>query len=257
MSAVKTKVVLFTNPEVSGQIIYSFLSKKYDVLGVVFDGPSSKKKMVKKRIKKLGYYKVFLQLIFMKAMVPILDFLSKRRQKELLSEFDLNALANYNNILRPSSINDREVIDFTNKLNPDVIMVMGTRLIQKHIIDETNAPLINMHVGITPKYRGVHGGYWALVNKDLENCGVTVHLIDTGIDTGGVISQKTITPSKNDNYSTYPLLQSIKGLECVEDAFNQVNNNNIVTIDNGLESKLYYHPTITTYLYHRIINGVK
>jgi methionyl-tRNA formyltransferase len=39
-----------------------------------------------------------------------------------------------------------------------------------------NSKFVNIHVGITPKYRGVHGTYWALVNNDVENSGVTVHL---------------------------------------------------------------------------------
>ena len=42
-----------------------------------------------------------------------------------------------------------------------------------------------MHAGITPQYRGVHGGYWAVVNNDPEHCGVTIHFVDKGIDTGG------------------------------------------------------------------------
>jgi len=253
----KTKVILFTSHGINANLVYSFLVKKYTVIGVVFDSPGSKKKMIQRRIKRLGFFKVLLQLLFMKGVVPLLNLEGKKRKNEILSGFNLNLINGIPNSFFPKSINDPEVIKYVNKLAPDVIMVSGTRLIQKKIIEAIKAPLLNMHVGITPKYRGVHGGYWALVNKDLKHCGVTVHFIDPGIDTGGVISQKTIVPTRKDNYATYPMLQIIKGLECIEEAISEIETNQLTVKQNGLSSKLYYHPTITSYLYHRIVNGVK
>ena len=182
---------------------------------------------------------------------------SKNRQAELWATIKTESVESFDNKLTPKTINDDEVIEYVKKCNADIIIVNGTRIIKKKIINGVNLPMVNIHVGITPKYRGVHGGYWALVNKDKEHCGVTAHLIDTGIDTGGVISQRTIDISKQDNFCTYPILQLKEGLVCIEDAMLQVKNNNIKIIKNNLESKLYYHPTITTYIYHRLLHGVK
>ena len=55
------------------------------------------------------------------------------------------------------------------ELNADVIVVNGCRIISKKILNNVPAKFINTHEGITPKYRGIHGCYWALVNKDKEN----------------------------------------------------------------------------------------
>ncbi len=254
-----TNVVLFTSDGLTGNFTLSFLNDNYNVTGVVIDGhiPGAQYKMIKRRIKKLGIFKVFLQLIFMKGLVPLLHYESRKRRAEILKGYNREAIANHPNVFRPQSINDPSVVDFVNELNPDLIVVSGTRIIKKSIIDNIKMPLINMHVGITPKYRGVHGGYWALVNKDEENCGVTVHFIDKGIDTGGIISQKTISITKKDNYATYPLLQMAKGLDCIRDAITEIEENRLTVKNNNLESKLYYHPTITGYLYHRIFNKVK
>lgn len=114
-----------------------------------------------------------------------------------------------------------------------------------------------MHVGITPKYRGVHGGYWALANQDKDNCGVTVHFIDKGIDTGEVISQARINPDKKDNFTTYPLLQQIKGIELMKKVIRDIAENNIETFKPDLESKLWTHPTMFNYLFNRVFKGVK
>ncbi len=254
-----TKVVLFTKNNPYGNMVCAFLEKNYTLSGIVIDSaiPGSGKKLIKRRIKKLGLFKFFLQALFQKGLVPFLRRESKEREQELMSKIDLGAIDSCENIFFPKSVNDKTVIDHTNAISPDVIVVCGTSIIHKKIINGLNVPLVNIHVGITPKYRGVHGGYWALANNDEENFGVTAHLIDQGIDTGGIISQRTFQPEKNDNYCTYPLLQTLKGLDCLEDAIHQIETDSVQIKKKSSESKLYYHPTITGYLYNRIIKGVK
>jgi len=46
---------------------------------------------------------------------------------------------------------------------------------------------INIHPGILPQYRGVNPVNWSLKNKEKFH-GVTIHEIDSGIDTGPIIS---------------------------------------------------------------------
>ncbi|WP_445384798.1 formyl transferase [Robiginitalea sp. IMCC44478] len=251
------KIVFFTGGGQLPNIVYNHINEKFQILGIVFDSPGSKTKLLKRRINRLGIFKVVSQLVFMKLAVPYLKWESRSRRKQLLKPYKLISFEKLNNAYIPPSINDISVCEYVNSLNPDVVVVCGTRLISKRIITNINCPMINMHVGITPKYRGVHGGYWALVKDDLENCGVTVHLVDPGIDTGGVISQRTISPTKKDNFVTYPILQAIKGVKCIEDALKQITNGGLSVIDKNLTSKLYYHPTIWTYLYYRLFKGIK
>lgn len=253
------RIVLFCGKGESNNIVYSFLKNNYDLVGVVIDGPSDRKKFIKRRIKKLGWFKVVSQLLFMKGIIPLLKFESRKRTEELANSysFEIESVMSDENKFLPTTINNSEVIHHVKKINPDLIIVNGTRIIKKKIIDGVGVSMVNMHVGITPKYRGVHGGYWALTNNDAKNCGVTAHLIDPGIDTGGVISQRTIKITNRDNYCTYPVIQVIEGLKCYEDAIKQVENNNIKIIKNNLESKLYYHPTIFDYFYYRLFKGVK
>ncbi len=253
------KILLFCGKGDSNDVVYSHLKNNHNLIGVVMDGPSNKKFFVNRRIKKLGWFKVVSQLLFMKGIIPLLKKESQKRANELSNsyDFEVEPVVSCENILRTSSINDDIVIDHVKKMKPDMIIVNGTRIIKKKIIDGVGIPMVNMHVGITPKYRGVHGGYWALANGDKENCGVTAHLIDPGIDTGGVISQRTIEITKKDNYCTYPLLQVIEGLKCYDDAIEQIKNDKLTIINNNLESKLYYHPTIFDYFYYRIFRGVK
>ena len=49
------------------------------------------------------------------------------------------------------------------------MILNGTRIVSKKVISSIGCLFINTHCGITPKYRGVHGGYWAIYNNDLNN----------------------------------------------------------------------------------------
>jgi len=251
------RVILFCGKSESSNIVYSFLKEKYKLEGIVLDAPISKKLLLMRRVKKLGYLRVFLQVAFMKVIIPLLKLESKKRRKELIADLDINSLNDFDNILRKSSINDKSVIEYVKSKTVDLIIVYGTRIIKKNILLDVGVPLINLHVGITPKYRGVHGGYWALVNKDKKHFGVTAHIVDPGIDTGSIISQRIISKSREDNFCTYPLLQLKEGLLCLEDAIDQIKDNKILILKNDLNSNLYFHPTITSYLFNRLFNGVK
>lgn len=251
-------ILLFCGNDRSSATVFTHLKLHHNLIGVVTELPGSRKKLIKNRIKRLGFFTVFLQLLFMKLQVPFIKFISKRRFEEIKKSFKIEEINHFNNILQVSSINNIEVIDYVNEIKPDVIVVNGTRIISKKILNAIDVPIINIHVGITPKYRGVHGGYWALVNNDIENCGVTVHYVDSGIDTGNVICQRKIEITKKDSFVTYPLLQLKKGLACLDIALKKINKKDYSVMDTSFsESKLYYHPTITQYLYNWMFKGIK
>ena len=137
-------------------------------------------------------------------------------------------------------------------------MVSGTRIVGNKTLGIKSAKFINIHAGITPDYRGVHGAYWALVNNDKKLCGVTLHFLDSGIDTGNIIGQNSIIVEKNDNFSTYPFIQLASGIKLLDNFLNKkqpINNINLIT--DFKKSIQYTHPTIYTYFYNYIIKGVK
>jgi methionyl-tRNA formyltransferase len=114
-----------------------------------------------------------------------------------------------------------------------------------------------MHAGITPKYRGTHGAYWALYNNDMENAGVTIHLVDEGVDTGNIIYQSSVPITEKDNFVTYPTLQTCVGVDYEIKAIKDIIDGSLKTVSNDLPSCLYSHPTIWQYLYHRFSDGIK
>lgn len=253
------KIIMLTGGGESTTLIYNGLKDNFYISNVIVEENVSRKKLLKGRIKRMGYLKVFGQVLFRLCIPKILEWSSKKRIKEIKENYALdNSPIPPSLIKKVSSVNSKKCIEFLKQEKPDLIIVNGTRIISKKVLKSVDATLLNTHAGITPKYRGVHGGYWAMASQDIENCGVTVHYIDSGIDTGGVLFQQNISPISKDNFVTYVYLQLGEGLKIMNKAISNFMNNKLEEKEpQTKESKLWYHPTIWFYLYKRITKGIK
>lgn len=254
----KHKLIILARAGDSTNILFHSLKNDFEIEAVILEKPTAASELLKKRIKKLGLWTVIGQLLFQFSIAKILKQTSFKRKKEILKKYELEnlILPNYK-IIKVSSVNSDECIEVLRKINPELVIVNGTRIISTSVLRAIPVEFMNIHAGITPKYRNVHGGYWAVVNNDLENCGVTVHMVDEGIDTGTIIYQQQISVTEKDNFATYPLLQLAEGIICLKRAINNYFENTLILQENNLESKLWYHPTIWQYIYHRLVHNKK
>lgn len=253
------KVVLIGGKSSSTPIVYNYLNNHIDFEAVIIEEKVPAKQLLRRRLKKLGYMKVIGQVLFQLFVVKALQSKSKRRIQDILksNKLDNTPISNAK-IRNVTSVNSEETILILNKIAPDIIIVNGTRIISKKVLDAVPSIFMNMHVGITPGYRGVHGAYWALVNNDSSNAGVTIHYVDQGIDTGKVIAQGAIEITKRENFATYPYLQTAKGLTLMLEAINNLKEGKkIESFPKTTFSKLWTHPTIWEYFYYYVSKGVK
>lgn len=72
-------------------------------------------------------------------------------------------------------------------------------LIPKHLFSETAHGFINTHTSLLPKYRGASPIQSALINGDTET-GVTIMLMDAGMDTGPILSQEKVSIDPDEVY---------------------------------------------------------
>ena len=91
--------------------------------------------------------------------------------------------------IEKGAINDPEIVQEIIELSPDLIISYGCSIIKAPLIEAFPDRFINIHLGISPYYRGSGTNFWPFVNDEPEYCGVTFMNIDTGIDTGKVIHQ--------------------------------------------------------------------
>tara|TARA_B100000242_G_scaffold155857_1_gene111408 strand:- start:168 stop:806 length:639 start_codon:yes stop_codon:yes gene_type:complete len=67
------------------------------------------------------------------------------------------------------------------------ISIYFSKIFKKEFIDQFEY-FVNLHNGPLPRYRGVNPINWALKNKETKH-GVTLHTIESGIDTGKILDQ--------------------------------------------------------------------
>jgi folate-dependent phosphoribosylglycinamide formyltransferase PurN len=250
------KVVLFCGSGRLARLIHSNLEDYCNFTAIVQEKQGSRWLLFKRRIKKIGFSKAFGQLAFV-IVNKFLAKLDRTRIQQIVDRFDeKDRPFPKATLFAVNSINDEEVEKIVAEQKPDLILVSGTRILSKKLISSVNCPIVNTHVGITPKYRGVHGGYWALRNNDIENFGVTVHLVDPGIDTGGILYQDTTKPGPRDTINTYPYLQIELAIPLLRQVISDLENNKLKVLQPRLASNLYHHPTLVEYLFHRLFRGV-
>ncbi len=242
--------------------VYNYLIKKeIPIERLIIEKPIPKKTFLKARVKKIGILNVLGQLMHRILIVPFLKLASKKRVTEIISRggFDASVPKNTGALANVSSVNSDECLALLKEIEPELVVVVNTRIISRKILSGIKAKFVNIHAGITPKYRGWHGAYWALVNKDKENCGVTIHLVDEGVDTGNILYQSKIEITNRDNYFTYPLLQLEKGLPIFYKAAMDILEGRPQRRPNNpdLPDGLYSHPTIWSYIWNRVYKGVK
>lgn len=91
----------------------------------------------------------------------------------------------------PGRMNDPEIIQKLREINPDCIAVFGTGLIKEELLG-MDIKFINIHLGLSPWYRGTGGSFWPFYNNEPEYVGVTVFYLDLGIDSGPIIHQSLV-----------------------------------------------------------------
>lgn len=120
------------------------------------------------------------------------DFFNKDEKILIPQEKILNVAA--------GSINSPEVITKIKEWNADYVAVFGSSILKEEIINLFPVQrIINLHLGLSPYYRGCATNFWPLYEGKPEYVGATIHYLDAGIDSGKIIGQ--ITP-KIDNYDT-------------------------------------------------------
>ena len=162
-------------------------------------------------------------------------------RKKILTNTPIKELALNNNIevFQPVKIrNDyQKIVEW----NPDLIVTCAYgQIIPKEVLDIPRLGCINVHASLLPKYRGGAPIHRAIINGDSET-GITIMYMDVGMDTGDMISKRSIQIEIDDNLETLSDKLSICGtkllLETIPDIVDGKNDR--IKQDNKLVSYAY------------------
>jgi methionyl-tRNA formyltransferase len=105
-------------------------------------------------------------------------------------------------VFSPEDPTADEFVTKVHRLGPDLFIAVGYAMILKPAVLAVPRELAaNFHASLLPHYRGKHPVFWTLRGGE-HRAGLTVHVMDPGIDTGDIIYQVAVRTRKDDTVSS-------------------------------------------------------
>jgi folate-dependent phosphoribosylglycinamide formyltransferase PurN len=250
------RVVLLIAGGTLAAIVVNYLADRFTDLIVLKEVPESKWVVFRRRARVKGLSYAVGQALCALLLKGVAR-LSRARVRQVYAQYGLSSEWPTNVDLREiDSVNSETCRRRLRELKPDVVAVYGTRIISEDTLRAVDALFINYHAGITPEYRGQHPAYWALVNNDTERVGVTIHLVDEGVDTGAVLYQAPVSFTPNDNITTYQYVQMASALPIFVRAIEDALTRQITTREFETHSRHWYPPTLVQYFVNGAVRSV-
>ena len=109
------------------------------------------------------------------------------------------ALVNKLKLFQPETLKDEKALDYISNLKPHLIIVVAYGLlVPPEILSIPESGCLNVHPSHLPRYRGSSPIATAILNGD-EVTGVTIMLMDKGLDTGPLLAQRKESIAKEDS----------------------------------------------------------
>ncbi len=127
---------------------------------------------------------------------------ANRNKIEVDTYGHLNAEQVYKNcntiFINPSELNSQKIAKKVKQFNADFCFIFGSNLILDPVIENLPQNKINLHLGLSPWYKGAATLYWPFYNLKPQYCGVTFHQISKQADGGEIIHQSVPVLKKGD-----------------------------------------------------------
>ncbi|HWR33668.1 MAG TPA: formyltransferase family protein [Chitinophagaceae bacterium] len=183
MALRKLKIVIWCGAGANQKALANKMSAEFDVAGIVIDMHSGNK------ARKLYFQlpSVLWDHFRFRKIYAAWSNLMKHYDQQFPGWPDIPCL-------KVTEINDLQTKVFTEQLQPDLIIVSGTALIKKKMLDmETSVGIINLHTGLSPYVKGgPNCSNWCIANNTFHLVGNTIMWLNEGIDSGNIITTETV-----------------------------------------------------------------
>ncbi|MCL4490506.1 MAG: methionyl-tRNA formyltransferase [Nitrospirae bacterium] len=129
-------------------------------------------------------------------------------------------------VAQPSRIRNEKFYNELRSIRPEFIIVAAYgKILPEEVLEIPERGCVNVHASLLPKYRGAAPIQWALINGERVT-GVTIMLMDKGMDTGDMLLQAAVEIKEEDNSETLSvrlselgaksLIETMKGMRTGE-----------------------------------------
>lgn len=142
-------------------------------------------------------------------------------QPLLINKFFKNKIS----IAKVNDLNSKKAESMLKKFGPDIVILLGTGIIRKNILQIPKVGTIHCHQGYLPDFRGINTIEWSIFyGVDVY---ITTHFVDPGVDTGPILLRKKIEIDGQDNISSIRKKCQEESVNLILNTVKGIRNNNI------------------------------
>nr|AXL04833.1 dTDP-D-Fuc3N acetylase [Aeromonas hydrophila] len=137
-------------------------------------------------------------------------------------------------------LNDINIIELSDAYEIDDLVFLSLefdKIIKPYLFKSEH--LYNIHFSKLPAYKGMYTSAWPIINGEAET-GVTLHRIDSGIDTGDIISQLAFELSEDETAASLYQKYISFGTDLVISNLDSLFNNEVVYVRQQAKGASYY-----------------
>ena len=88
-----------------------------------------------------------------------------------------------------NTLNGIDSVEFVRKIKPDIVLIFGSGMIREPLLSALPKDTINLHLGLSPRYRGAATLFWPFYFLEPDKAGTTFHYIVDTPDGGRIVEQ--------------------------------------------------------------------
>ena len=137
---------------------------------------------------------------------PVEFVFSDHRDAYVLERADKIGVKNYAFELREfdsKAAYEQAIVDLLDEHKIDLVCLAGyMKIVGPTLLGAYEGRIINIHPAYLPEFPGAHGieDAW---NADVDQSGVTIHWVDSGVDTGKIIQQVRVPRLAEDTLESF------------------------------------------------------
>lgn len=163
----------------------------------------------------------------------------------------------------PGELNDSKTVEILSGSGVNTIAVFGTDLIRPPLLAPDRWTMINLHLGLSPWYRGTATNFYPLLNEEPEFVGATIHVLDSGIDSGAILRHARPKIEEDDQPHTIGCKAIAAGIRAMIEVLSEFEQGcRVIAVEQWKEpaGRLYlrrdYHPRDVVDLYRKWNGGM-
>ena len=213
------KVTIFTGNQVRHNYFINLLSQVADELFVIqevhsqISGTESKSKLINEYFSQvnLSQNRIF-------------------KKKKLIKKNNIKIKK-----IKSGELSKLNLLSINQFLDSDIYIVFGSSYIKGKLIELLiKNKAINIHMGISPFYRGTDCNFWAMYDNNPHLVGATIHYLSRGLDSGNILYHSMPKPQKNNlDFTMSSVISAFHSL------FNKIVDRSIFTLDPIKQNEKY------------------